>query len=196
MTTAYMIALILGGGFMAISLFSDVLEGADLDVDVDLDGEVDASLGGSGGAGALKILSLRTIVYALFGFGAVGSMLTRLWGPEQAGTTVLWATAGGLATGVVASALFGMLKRSDTGDRLGEATFIGLTGQITLPMSDESPGRVTVFRGDRTIALRALPHSTAEGEPDEWKNIVVVEMEDGVARVIPVEETLHLPPEE
>lgn len=196
MTTAYMIALIIGGGFMAISLFSDVLEGTDLEVDVDFDGEVDASLGGTAGAGALKILSLRTVVYALFGFGAVGSMLTRLWGPDQSTQTIVWAAAGGLATGVVASALFGLLKRSDTGDRLHEGTFIGLTGNVTLPMDDASPGRVTVFRGDRTITLRALPHASAESEPEEWSEVLVVEMENGVARVVPVDSSLSLPAED
>ena len=199
MTVAYVIALVVGGGFMALSLFSDFLEGADvdLDADFDMDADVDVELGGGGGggAGALKILSLRTAVYALFGFGAVGVMLGRLWGPDNASQTAVFATAGGLATGMVASALFGLLKRSDSGDRLGEASFVGLTGKVTLPLDESSPGRVSVFRGDRRIALRALPHASADNtDPGTWSDVIVVEMDAGIARVIPVDDTLELPP--
>lgn len=210
MITAYVIALVLGGGFLALSLFSDLLEGvgADLDVDGDLDVGGDLDLGGdldadatvveAGDAdgGALKILSLRTFVYTLFGFGLVGVLLTWIWGPERAGTTAAFAGAGGLATGFTASLLFGLVKRSDSGARLGEESFIGLTGRMTLPMGATSPGRVSVFRGDRRVALRALPHPSADAtDPESWSDVIVVDMDAGIAQVIPVDTSLELPPE-
>lgn len=195
MTVAYVIALIFGGGLMALSLFSDVLEGADVDLDADLDvdGELDVDAGA--GPGALRILSLRTVVYALFGFGAVGVILDGLWGGARPVQTAAFATVGAVATGLVASALFGLLKRSDSGERLAEDSFVGLTGSVLLPIGLERAGQVAVYRGDRKITLRALPHASAgAGEPEDWTDVLVVEMEAGVARVVPVDTTLELPP--
>jgi hypothetical protein len=42
------------------------------------------------------------------------------------------------------------------------------------------------------VKLRALPHPTADGDPSEWKSVVVVDMEKGVARVTPIDEDMLL----
>jgi hypothetical protein len=199
MAVAYIFALVVGGGFMALSLLGDVAGGGDvadvdLDLDLDLDADLDVDAGGGSDVNALKILSLRTLVYALFGFGAVGTILTQMWGGAQASQTALFATAGGVATGFIASALFGFLRRSEVGDRAGEASFVGLPGFVSLPIGPGSPGQVTVLRGDRSFRIRALPHDTAGHlDPGAWKEVLVVEMDAGIARVVPVDEELRLP---
>jgi hypothetical protein len=195
MAVAYVFALVLGGGFMALSLLGDVAGGGDVaDVDLDVDFDVDADAGGGSDVNAFKILSLRTLVYALFGFGAVGTILSQLWGGAREPQTALFATAGGVATGFIASALFGFLKRSEVGDRAGDTSFVGLPGVVSLPMGPGSPGQVTVLRGDRSYRIRALPHDTAGHlDPEAWKEVLVVEMEGGIARVVPVDEELRLP---
>jgi len=203
MLTAYVFSLVVGGGFMALSVLGDLFGGADvgdvdvdLDVDLDVDVDMDVDSGGAG-AGAFKILSLRTVVYALFGFGAVGTSLTRVWGAEAALQTAVYATVGAALTGLVGSVFFGFMKRSATGDRLGDSSFVGLSGKVTLPLSAGSAGQVTVFRGDRGYRLRALAHGSVEdGDPGTWANVVVVEMDGGVARVIPVDDPLLLPSDE
>jgi hypothetical protein len=53
---------------------------------------------------------------------------------------------------------------------------------------------VAVERGGRRVTLRALPHASAQGDPSTWKDVLVVEMEKGVARVAPVEEGMLLEP--
>jgi hypothetical protein len=146
MAVAYIFALVVGGGFMALSLLGDVAGGGDvadvdLDLDLDLDADLDVDAGGGSDVNALKILSLRTLVYALFGFGAVGTILTQMWGGAQASQTALFATAGGVATGFIASALFGFLRRSEVGDRAGEASFVPeLPHPGTAPRHGRTPG--------------------------------------------------------
>ncbi len=63
-----------------------------------------------------------------------------------------------------------------------------------LPLSQGSAGAVLVQGGGRQIRLRALPHSSAEGEPDTWHEVVVVDLEGGIAHVAPLEEGHLLEP--
>jgi len=238
MVALYVFSLVLGGGFLAMSVFGDVFGGhGDVDLDaggLDLDtggfemdtGGVDLDTGGfemdAGGldmdAGGLdmdpghldvdaahaelhadaghfatKILSIRTLFYSLFGFGAVGSLLTFLW----TGSSILtagFAILGGLSSGAVINAAFGYVRGSESGLLLAESTYAGLPGRVTLPIRPEVPGKVVVERGGRRVELRALPHSSGSGDPGLWKNVFVVEMERGVARVAPIEEDLLLEP--
>jgi hypothetical protein len=77
-----------------------------------------------------------------------------------------------------------------------EATYAGLMGRVTLPIRGEIPGKVVVERGGRRVQIRALPHASAEGQgdPTTWRKVFVVEMQEGVALVAPVEEDLLLEP--
>ena len=238
MVALYVFSLVLGGGFLAMSVFGDLFGGhGDVDLDaggLDLDaggfevdaGGLDLDAGGldmdAGGfemdAGGLdmdaghldvtaahaelhadaghlatKILSVRTLFYSLFGFGAVGSLLTFVW----AGSSVLtagFAVLGGLSSGAVINAAFGFVRRSESGLLLTEGTYAGLQGRVLLPIRAEVPGRVAVEKGGRRVELRALPHASAQGDPGAWKNVFIVEMERGVARVAPVEDEMLLEP--
>jgi hypothetical protein len=53
---------------------------------------------------------------------------------------------------------------------------------------------VVVERAGRHVRLRALPHSTGEGDPADWRQIMVVEVERGIARVVPMKEENLLEP--
>lgn len=233
MVPLYVFALIVGGGFLALSVFGDFLGGhgdADfggdvggLDGDVGLDvghvdldvGHVDMDVGGGGDVGgdlahfdvhaehaglqadaghfASKILSIRTIFYSLFGFGAVGTLLTFVWRGNSLLTTA-FAVVGGIASGSVINAVFGYVKGSESGAVSAEVSFVGLQGRVVLPIRADSPGKVVVERGGKRVELRALPHASAmnEGDPSTWKSVFVVEMERGVARVAPVGDELLL----
>ncbi|HSG49122.1 MAG TPA: hypothetical protein VLA43_14980 [Longimicrobiales bacterium] len=188
MSAVYIFSLVLGGGLLLVSLLSG--DGGDAELDVDVDVDVDA--GGEMDGAAAKILSLRGLIYAAFGFGATGTILSRL----GVGTV---ATAGAAAvTGLAASVLvtwtFNYLRRTASGDLPGDQAFLGAPGRVVLPLSSGSPGAVVVSRGDREIRLRALPHDTAEGDPASWRRIMVVEVEAGIARVVPIKEDTLLTP--
>jgi hypothetical protein len=232
MVALYVFSLVLGGGFLALSVFGDLFGGhgdvefdghleldaggMDLDMDVggmDVDvGDMDLDVGGmdvdvghlevdaahaelSADAGSLatKILSVRTVFYSFFGFGAVGSLLTFVWSGNPF-LTAAFAVVGGLSSGAVINTAFGWVRRSESGGQLEEAGYAGVQGRVILPIRPELPGRVIVERGGCAVRLRALPHASAQGDPTTWKRIFVVEMERGIARVAPFEEGMLLEP--
>lgn len=182
MLTAYVACLVVGGGLLGLSLFGDFLDG-----DVDASAEIDVDADSFGDASA--ILSLRTLVYAVFGFGAAGTALHLLWDGSRAGATALIAGATGLAAGAIVSAAFGYLRRTETGFIPGEESLVGLTGKVALEVGPGSPGFVQVARGDRRIRVRARVDDAYRGAEGlaEGRQVVVVEMKDGVAAVAPVD---------
>jgi membrane protein implicated in regulation of membrane protease activity len=107
--------------------------------------------------------------------------------------TAVTAVVGGMLSGALVTTVFNYLRRTDSGAHPGDAGFIGLPAKVVLPLSEGS-GAILVERGGRRIRLRALPHAAAEGEPDEWTRVVVVDLEGGIARVTPVKEDHLLEP--
>ena len=191
MLALYLFSMVLGGGFLLLS----VLGGDGGDTDLDLGGDLDLDSGVHHDAGASKIFSLRGAVYTLFGFGAIGSLLTWL----EIGWTVSLASSlmGGVVSGMLITTVFNYLERTDSGAHQGDDSLVGRMGRITLPLSSGSAGTVVVTRGGREVSLRALPHTSGEGDPSEWQRIVVVEIDTGgVARVAPItdQEISGLPP--
>ena len=185
MLTAYIFSLLVGGGFLALSVFGDFLDGMDIDLDVDVDGDLDAV----SGADVAKLLSLRTFVYALFGFGASGALLHWLWGGGSPATTAVIAGVTGLASGAFISAAFRYIRRSGAGTALGERSMAGLTGEVTMEIGPDGAGTVKVSRGERRYSVRARRDSTC---PDDLplragQSVVVVRMSDGIANVVPVD---------
>ncbi len=219
MAALYVFALVLGGGFLALSLLGDLFGahgGVDLhgdvggvDADIGLDaghmemdtghleveaphvevdaGHADVGVGGEGWShAASKIFSIRTVTYALFGFGAVGTLRTFVWKGGSGIVTAVLAVATGLLAGTLINAAFSWVRGSESGAVEGESSYAGHTGRVTLPIGSDG-GRVVVEKGGREIELRALPHPSAEaqGNPTAWTSVLVVEMRNGVALVAP-----------
>ena len=213
MVSLYVFSLILGGGFLALSVLGDLFGGhGDVDaggmelnaggLDMDADGldvdagdlDIDAAhteLDSDAGHLAAKIFSIRTLFYSLFGFGSVGTLLTYLWSGDPL-LTAGFAVLGGISSGAMVNAVFGYVKRSESGMLLSEASYSGLPGRVTLPIRSGIPGRIVVERGGKQVELRALPHPSGQGDPSSWKKVFVVEMERGVAKVAPVDEDMLL----
>ncbi len=184
MRSLFWFSLILGGGFLALSMFSDVL---DLDVD-ELDG--DSGHGDSGHGDAAKILSLRNLTYFLFGFGAVGVGLDWLWRGERVLLAAAIAVPVGAASALLASLAFAWVRRNEAGEREAEDSFVGLRGRITLPIAPDHAGRVMVRRGEREFELRARAFEADAGGADGWMDVVVVDMDAGTALVTPADSPL------
>jgi membrane protein implicated in regulation of membrane protease activity len=228
MVAFYVFSLVLGGGFLGLSLLGDLFGGhgdvdlstdvaldTDLSFDTDMDVQLDADVGhldleaASGGAEAVhaghtdlaahtygsavaaKIFSVRTVIYALFGFGAVGTLLTWVLPVGSSVTTAAFAVVGGMLSGTVINAAFGWVKRSDSGAVKGDDAFVGQLARVTLPVT-ETGGKVVVEMLGHTVELRALPHSSAadQGDPSAWRSVVVVDMQRGVALVAPAPQEL------
>ncbi len=186
MLAAYIFSLVVGGGLLTLSLFGDLF-GAEVDAEAGIDIDVDAD-GIGDGADIAKLLSLRALVYALFGFGGSGLFLHWIWGGGQALLTGLIAGGMGVGAGALVSTVFGYLKRTEAGEIQGEAEMSGLTGKVLLPIGPGETGEVRVTSGDRRYRVRA--RADDESGPDvhleAGRTVMVVEVKEGVARVAPV----------
>jgi hypothetical protein len=168
----YLFAVLLGGGLLLFSLLGG-----------DSDADVDAFDSGN----PMQYLSLRTLTYFLFVFGGVGAALTWSW-PRAASLLVLpIATAAGVLVAALASATFGYIRRTDSGDRDSEQTFVGLTGRVSVAMGEGGLGKVLVHRGDRVHELLARPFDAATSGYVFGTSVVVVEMNHGTALVTPID---------
>ena len=193
MLKVYVFSLAVSGGLLVIAALADFLDldfgDVDADVDVDVDADVETDLQ------AFKIFSIRGLLYTVFGFGLVGTALSYLWGGQQGTLTALAAAASGLASGALVSSIFSWLKRSESGDRSDDTSFAGLVGRMSVPIGPGGLGKVRVERGDRVHELLAVPFEMDARDPSNWSRVVVVEVKDGRALVVPDEEGL-LPPGE
>lgn len=185
MSGLYLFSLVVGGGLLLVSMLGNVF-GGDVDVVADADVDLDADVDG----GFTKILSLRTATYFLFGFGGVGTALSWLWGGERSALAFGLALGSGAVLGGLASLVFRYLRASESGGQETEASFVGLLGTVTIPLSAHGVGKIQVQRGPRTVELIARPHGGAVAGVEEWKQVVIVEMERGMALVAPFSEEL------
>jgi hypothetical protein len=185
MLPTYLFCLILGGGFLAVSLFGDAFDTDIGDVDADIGGDID--LDGHADAGGLfRLFSIRSIIYAVFGFGAVGTSLHLLRGGEQPVDTAVYSAIGAFLSGLLISVLFGFVKRSETGARVSDKAFTGLIGDVSIPIRLETGGLITVTQAERTVKLPAKVHPSVDGpSPEDWTQVMVIEMDAGVALVAP-----------
>lgn len=190
MLAAYIFSLVVGGGLLALNLFGDFLDSdVDADAGIDLDGDADAI---SGGSEIAKLLSLRSLVYALFGFGGAGLVLHLIWAGAQPVLTALIAGGMGLGSGALVSTVFGYLKRTEAGEIQGERALVGLSGKIVMAIGDGETGAVRIRSGERQYQMRAradLPSGAAQSL-EAGRAIVVVDVKDGVALVTPIDNKL------
>lgn len=190
MLTVYVFSLIVSGGLLGVAIFSDFMDVDFGDVDVDADLDLDLQTQVETDVQAFKIFSVRGLLYFLLGFGLVGTALSLLWGGDQATLTAAAAGTSGLVAGAAATSLFNWLKRSDSGARLEEGSFVGLAGRMIVPFGEQRMGSVRVKRGDRMHELTAVPFDADATNPGSWTQVVVVEMKNGRALVVPENEGL------
>lgn len=190
MLAAYIFSLVVGGGLLALNLFGDFLDSdVDADAGIDLDGDADAI---SGGSEIARLLSLRSLVYALFGFGGAGLVLHLIWAGAQPVLTALIAGGMGLGSGALVSTVFGYLKHTEAGEIKGERALVGLSGKIVMAIGDGETGAVRIRSGERQYQMRAradLPSGAARAL-EAGRAIVVVDVKDGVALVTPIDNKL------
>lgn len=186
MLALYLFCFALGGGFLLLSVLGGEGGEAGLDTDLELDAGLDAD--GTHDTAASRIFSLRTVTYGLFGFGATGAAMSALGVGSL--TTVFFALVGGGLAGALVGSVFRFLGATDSGQLPTDASLVGLTGRVSLPLGRERAGQVVLERGGRRTTLRALPHVTTDdcssGDPSSWTEVVVVDVVGGVLRVAPL----------
>ncbi len=178
----YLFSLLVGGGLLIAATMGGGDHGHD--------GQISHDVAHQGGHGnAAQFLSLRTLTYFLFVFGGVGTVLTWTWNVAGILTFALAALAG-LGVAAVTAASFAYLRRTDSGGRDPEDSFVGLSGRVVVPIAIGGMGKVQVVRGDRTFELLARPFDDNAGGMSSWKSVIVVEMSRGTALVTPIDDPL------
>ena len=186
MLTAYIFSVVVGGGILALSLFGDFFDSdVDADAGVDLDADADVAVDGTEIA---RLLSLRALVYVLFGFGGAGLVLHLIWGGAQPVLTAAIAAGMGLGSGALVTTVFGYLKRTEAGAIQGEAALVGLRGEVVMAIAAGDTGEVRIRSGERQYRMRARSDDLEGGEAalEAGRVVMVVDVKDGVAYVAPV----------
>ena len=186
MLTAYIFSVVVGGGILALSLFGDFFDSeVDADAGVDLDADADVAVDGTEIA---RLLSLRALVYVLFGFGGAGLVLHLIWGGAQPALTAAIAAGMGLGSGALVTTVFGYLKRTEAGAIQGEAALVGLRGEVVMTIAAGDTGEVRIRSGERQYRMRARSDDLEGGEAalEAGRVVMVVDVRDGVAYVAPV----------
>lgn len=179
MSFLFWLCLVLGGGLFLLSLFGEVF-GVDADhhaFHADVPSGQDIDWG--------RIFSLRNATYFLFAFGATGVLLQWAWRGDRTLLATLLATGTGLLAWTLSAAAFNYLRRTESGEMPGDRVLIGAAGEVTLPILSDRTGKITVSVHGQSQELLARPLDETDGDPSNWKSVMVVEIRDGVALVTP-----------
>ena len=196
----YVIALIVGGGLLLLSLFLGGHGNADVHADLSGDLGMGAHVPGdfhhgadighhtSGGHGLslASWFSLQFAVYFLAMFGLIGTTMTFIAkvGPEVVLTS---AVVGGLLVGQLVHQALRALKRSGVGSDLTAEDFLKRPARVTIAIEPPRRGEIAVpsRSGERFLA------AVSRRGDDRFKvgdRVVVVGLSNGVAEVLSKEE--------
>ena len=188
MLTLYIITAIVGGAMVLISALAgghdadaDVDHDFDHDTDVDQDAGHDVDHGGTW----LPFFSMRFWTFLLATFGVTGTALS-LMSDTPSATVLAWSIALGLIMGLAVSFLMRALKLASANSSVSQSDLLGMEAFVTVPIRGGLMGRVRCNVKGEDLDL----HATTDEESilGEGEKVVIVEMADGKARVIPRED--------
>ncbi len=165
--------------------------GGDVDFDADIGGDVDVS-GASGGFGDIswrrRIPASSYVSFVAF-FGGVGVVSSTLG--VAAVTTLILAVVLGIFAAGVNTALFSVLRNSETDSSMTDKQLEGRIAVVSVPIEGGKRGRVTLDTGGERLQLTA---GAADNMPDlsfeRGDEVLIVNVEGGVARVVAVDPDL------
>jgi hypothetical protein len=175
--TLYTFALVVGVGMYLFSIFSDVHHHVDIGGAHGLDHHHDSE--------GFQILSMRNATYFLFAFGVSGVLLRWMWQGEKSLLTALLATTVGIAGGAISAFTFGWLRKTESGGLPTDRSWVGLPGRVTIPLTSGGTGKILVNRSGHEQELLARPFEPDAPLPERWTDVLVIEMQSGVALVAP-----------
>ncbi len=191
MFTIYLIALLVGGFFVTLSLFggdgdSDAAldAHADFDAHADLGGHADVAgdHGPGAGAGFVDLLSLRTLFLFSAFFGLTGTVFT--WQDAGEPYTALLAVLVGLVAGLGGSLLIKRVAQKQVSSTVTTDDLRGKTARVRLPFEPGEHGTVDVVVKGSRLRVLARPFDDSEGAFAPGDEVVIVEMQGREARVV------------
>ncbi len=148
------------------------------------DGASGDGMGAEGGIGGLmlRLLPLSTIAIVSATFGICGLALQA----ADIGSVTTFVAAAALAavSGVLNSAVFAYLRRSESTASVSDDQLAGRVGRIVLPTGVDRRGRVVVSAGNQPVSLSALALlDPGDRDLEVGATVVVIEVRNGVATV-------------
>jgi membrane protein implicated in regulation of membrane protease activity len=200
METVYLVALLVGGVFVALSLFggghsTDAgagldhggldMAGADaggLDPDVS---SAEAAHAGGHGPGLADLLSLRFLfLFAAF-FGLTGLSLHYVAGEGEPFTGIVAALVG-LLVGMGGNFALRRFSQERVSSQVTNADLVGRTARVAIPFEGAARGQVMLVSKGQRLVLPARSLEGAEGFA-RGDDVVVVRMNCRTAEVVRVE---------
>lgn len=185
METIYLICLIFGGFFLAVSIFAGTETDADfaLSADADIDVELDGDVSGEGVTSAIQYLSFRNFIFFVAFFGLTGMILSKLGTPAIA--TFVVAFSLGFLSAAFGHKVMAYLKQSEVGGSVNMHDLEGLAAKVTVDVTKSRRGKVTVNSKDRIFQLLAL--AAEEASRNHFKfgdSVIIMRIEDNTAFVV------------
>ena len=170
----YLLAVVLGGGVVLIQLLSGHGHHVDLH-------DIDAGEHPHDGPG---LLSLRSVSFALFAFGLVGGCLHVL-GLAAPWLALLFGLASSAATVLAVGWTFRSLADSSVSGEAALSEAKGRRARVLMACTGEQRGKVRVSLKGQQVDMMAL---SSGAEIPEGTEVVIVEVRDEVAQVVPTDE--------
>lgn len=194
MLGVYLFATVVGGGLLLLSLLGGGDGHGDVDAQADVDAHVDAG-GADHDAGVdadhpgvtqlvLGFFRPRNFVFGTAAFGLTGSVLT-LVGAHPAFTLL---AAAGLGVGFffLSHGVFALLRRSEAAIApVSDTQLLGERARVTLDLQPGQPGRIACLLGGREVHLVARLGPQAEAAVPAGATVIVTQVVDGTAEVLP-----------
>jgi hypothetical protein len=172
MWLVYLLALVVGGGL----LFVQAVSGGHDSMEVGPHPDVQHHGAGPG------LLSIRSAIYGLFTFGFVGAALhiPRITSPLAA---LALASASGVAAALAAGFTFARLGSADASGAASLLEAKGRRARVLLPCAADRPGKIRLELGGQQVDMKA---TTSGPLIPAGVEVVVVEVQEDVARVAPI----------
>lgn len=170
-----------------------------LEAEHDFDHEVDHDMDHSSESGAhhtlgevavhstfwLPFFSLRFWIYAIGGFGVLGTIFT-LFSLAPASATLIWSIAFGVVLGSIVATTMRALKMQESSHLVGVRDYIGVMATLTVVPRNGEPGKVRMSVKGETIDMLALPDQKilSQGvDLTKGEEVVIVGVEGTKVRV-------------
>lgn len=163
--------------------------GFDLDADVGADLDLDLGSGDVGFGdftGLIRRIPISSYAFFLAFFGGAGTVGT--WLDVGFIQTIILAVTLGVLGAAINTAAFSFLRNTDTSSQLTDRQLEGRLATVSVPIDAGKRGRVWIDTGDERLQLTA---GSTEGADDRTfergEQVVIVEMTNGIARVMGVD---------
>ena len=182
METVYLLCLVFGGLFLAVSIFAGTEADADFALNADADIDMDADVAGEGVTSAIQYLSFRNIIFFVTFFGMTGTILSKLDMPFP--VTFGVATGLGLFASSLGHKVMAYLKQTESGQSVNMQDLEGLTARVTVDVTKTSRGKITLNSKDRIFQLLALVAEEASQDHFRFgEAVIVIRVENNTAYV-------------